>query len=274
MRKIHATKKSRSTLSSPLSINLFLLLPLPSTLCPCALHLASPLLLFLLSRRNSNIGCSIRLDEESLERKREIKKENAETPAARRRSFALVMHLVKPAQFGLSSCSGRVVGPAFDRLSAFSWSSTCAPRYRRRYQGGLDVPCAIVILAGTPRQENTSRLSRRLRGRARRAKENWRRESTFSQFAGVGQVGRFALDPPPISCSPLAPATVRQSTVDTCARSRLPIRISRQRQLTLHGAAKVQASILANSFWRSYQRTNRARAGPRDLSIRDYPAQN
>lgn len=144
MRKIHATKKSRSTLSSPLSINLSLLLPLPSTLCPCALHLASPLSLFLLSRRNSNIGCSIRLDVESLERKREIKRENAETPAARRRSFALVMHLVKPAQFGLSSCSGnvvgasrhrRVVGPAFDRLSAFSWSSTCAPRYRRRYRG-------------------------------------------------------------------------------------------------------------------------------------------
>lgn len=115
--------------------------------------------------------------------------------------------------------------------------------------GVLDVPCAIVILAGTPRQENTSRLSRRLRGRARRAKENWRRESTFSRFAGVGQVGRFALDLPPISCSPpLAPATVRQSTVDTCARSRLPIRISRQRQLTLHGAAEVQASILVEQF--------------------------
>lgn len=87
---------------------------------PCISSLAFPLV-------SAQYRLFLRLDVESLEKKRDKERERGNSGGAR--SFALVMHLVKPAQFGLSSCSGRVVGasrhrrvvgPVFDRLSAFS----------------------------------------------------------------------------------------------------------------------------------------------------------
>jgi len=148
-----------------------------------------------------------------------------------------------------------------------------SPMTRMPYPGvdsGNVALSAIVISSGT------SQPARRRHSRAGGCgprDESRRRESAFSRFAGVGQVGRFALDPPPISCSPpLAPATVRRSTVNTCTRSRLPTRISRQRQLILYVLLmyKHRISRTANSFWRSYLRLNCARAGPHEVSIRDH----
>jgi len=122
-----------------------------------------------------------------------------------------------------------------------------SPMTRMPYPGvdsGNVALSAIVISSGT------SQPARRRHSRAGGCgprDESRRRESAFSRFAGVGQVGRFALDPPPISCSPpLAPATVRRSTVNTCTRSRLPTRISRQRQLILYVLLNVQAPNFAN----------------------------
>lgn len=88
--------------SIPLATSSFLL-----SLCPCALHLASPFSFFLLSRRN--ISCFARLDVER-KRKRGIKRENAEVVAAQRRSYSSrILSQASPVQLvasASSSCSG------------------------------------------------------------------------------------------------------------------------------------------------------------------------
>jgi len=147
-----------------------------------------------------------------------------EVPAARRRSYlSHALSQASPVQsvellWKRSRCKSE---PPGDRSGL--WSAVCL--FVIQHVRAKTSPTHADGTGGAEWDRDFGRdipTGRRLRGRARRARENRRRESAFSRFAGVGQVGRFALDPPPISCSPpLASATVQQSTVDTCARSRL-----------------------------------------------------
>lgn len=201
---------------------------------PLFIHLASSSFVapafssFSLSLLSRRIGRSTRLDVER-KRKRDKERENAEVLAVQRRSYSShTLSQASPVQLAASASSSRsgsvadasqnrrLIDPVFDRPSAFSWSSTCVPRRRQRtYPADGTRGCRTCCVQSWFQPGHPDRPENVPRGRARRARENRWRESAFSRFAGVGQVGRFAHDPPPISCSP---PTVRRSTVRTRAR--------------------------------------------------------